>query len=70
MLSIADVDNPCSEFDHGTPLHIAASNLAYEATKILVQNGADTTLKDDLGRSPAGKYDTISHSKTKYHTVN
>lgn len=47
-----DVDSTCSEFDNGTVLHIAASNLAYEAIKVLLQNGANPTLKDDKGRIP------------------
>ncbi|KAI8786616.1 CAP-Gly domain-containing linker protein 3 [Biomphalaria glabrata] len=47
-----DIDSTCSEFEHGTALHIAASNLAHEACKVLLQNGANPTLKDDLGRMP------------------
>ncbi|XP_059153165.1 CAP-Gly domain-containing linker protein 3-like isoform X2 [Physella acuta] len=47
-----DIDSTCSEFEHGTALHIAASNLAHEACKILLQNGANPSLKDDLGRMP------------------
>ncbi|BFY99568.1 hypothetical protein BsWGS_02608 [Bradybaena similaris] len=47
-----DIDSTCSEFEHGTALHIAASNLAHEACKILLQNGANSSLKDDLGRMP------------------
>jgi len=47
-----DVESPCAEFDHGTPLHIAAANMCLEAVKVLLQNGANPTSKDDLGRSP------------------
>ncbi|KAL5015773.1 hypothetical protein ScPMuIL_005362 [Solemya velum] len=47
-----DVDSICSEFDNGSTLHIAASNLASEAVRFLIQNGANVTLKDDLGRTP------------------
>lgn len=47
-----DIDSTCSEFEHGTALHIAASNLAHGAIKVLVQNGANPGLKDDLGRIP------------------
>ncbi|XP_071142130.1 CAP-Gly domain-containing linker protein 3-like isoform X1 [Mytilus galloprovincialis] len=47
-----DVDSICSEFDNGGVLHIAASNLAYEAIKVLLQNGANPSLKDDKGRTP------------------
>ncbi|KAK7099935.1 CAP-Gly domain-containing linker protein 3-like isoform X2 [Littorina saxatilis] len=61
-----DIDSTCSEFEHGTALHIAASNLAHEAIKVLVQNGANPGLKDDLGRIPidsvpdAANFDTDS----------
>ncbi|XP_060081440.1 CAP-Gly domain-containing linker protein 4-like isoform X1 [Ylistrum balloti] len=47
-----DIDSTCSEFDHGSSLHIAASNLAYEAVKVLLQNGANPMMKDDMGRGP------------------
>ncbi|GAB1605413.1 CAP-Gly domain-containing linker protein 3-like isoform X3 [Argonauta hians] len=47
-----DIDHTCSEFDHGSALHIAASNVAYNAVKVLQQNGANTYMKDDLGRYP------------------
>lgn len=47
-----DIDSTCSEFENGTSLHIAASNLAHEAIKVLLQNGANHGLKDDLGRAP------------------
>lgn len=47
-----DIDNTCSEFDHGSSLHIAASNVAYNAVKVLLQNGANPYMKDDLGRQP------------------
>lgn len=50
----ADIDSPCTEFEKGTPLHIAASNLSLETTKVLLQNGANTGIKDDLGRTPLG----------------
>ena len=50
------MDSPCSEFDSGTPLHIAASNLSVEAVKVLLQNGANPHVKDDLGRTPLGEY--------------
>jgi ankyrin repeat protein len=51
----ADIDSTCSEFENGTALHIAASNLAHEAIKVLIQNGANPSLKDDLGRIPLGE---------------
>ena len=55
FLCVVDVDSPCAEFDHGTPLHIAASNLSVEAVRVLLQNGANPHAKDDLGRTPLGK---------------
>ena len=54
FILILDVDSICSEFDNGGVLHIAASNLAYEAVKVLLQNGANPLLKDDKGRTPLG----------------
>ncbi|KAL8625698.1 hypothetical protein ACOMHN_043973 [Nucella lapillus] len=48
-----DIESTCAEFEDGTSLHIAASNLAHEAIKVLIQNGADVSRKDDLGRTPA-----------------
>ncbi|KAL4236501.1 CAP-Gly domain-containing linker protein 4 [Mactra antiquata] len=47
-----DIDSRCSEFDNGTALHIAASNLAHEAVKVLLQNGANSLVKDDMDRKP------------------
>ncbi|ESP02457.1 hypothetical protein LOTGIDRAFT_224824 [Lottia gigantea] len=47
-----DIDSPCAEFDQGTVLHIAASNLAHEAIKVLLHNGANPSLQDDLNRLP------------------
>lgn len=51
-----DIDSTCSEFDHGSALHIAASNLACEAVKVLLQNRANSALRDDVGRMPLGQY--------------
>ncbi|XP_052256727.1 CAP-Gly domain-containing linker protein 3-like isoform X3 [Dreissena polymorpha] len=47
-----DINSRCAEFDNGTPLHIAASNLAHEAVKVLLQNGANSHLKDSMDRKP------------------
>ncbi|XP_054707616.1 CAP-Gly domain-containing linker protein 4-like [Uloborus diversus] len=47
-----DIDSPCREFDGGSPLHIAATNLCTEAAKVLLENQADVTLKDYVGRTP------------------
>ena len=52
---IPDVDSPCVAFDRGTPLHIAAANLAVDAARCLVQNGANPHIRDDLQRTPLGK---------------
>lgn len=49
-----DIDSRCTEFDNGTALHIAASNLAHEAVKVLLQNGANSLIKDDMDRRPLG----------------
>jgi ankyrin repeat protein len=49
-----DIDSRCTEFDNGTALHIAASNLAHEAVKVLLQNGANSLVKDDMDRKPLG----------------
>ncbi|CAH1243559.1 CLIP3 [Branchiostoma lanceolatum] len=47
-----DVDNLCQEYDNGTPLHIATTNLCFEAARCLLQHGADPTIKDSAGRTP------------------
>ena len=54
ILFCLDVDTPCSDFDHGTPLHICATHLGLDTAKVLLQNGANPRLKDDLGRVAAG----------------
>lgn len=46
------IDDQCRDFDGGTPLHIAASNMCLESTRILLNNGANILLKDDLNRTP------------------
>ncbi|XP_073243048.1 CAP-Gly domain-containing linker protein 3-like isoform X2 [Porites lutea] len=48
--SARDVDIRCKEFDNGTSLHIAASNLCLEGAKCLLQHGADASLRDKLNR--------------------
>lgn len=50
-----DIDSPCEQSDHGTPLHITATNLGVNSAKVLLQNGADPHATDDLGRTPCGK---------------
>ncbi|CAD5112228.1 DgyrCDS1458 [Dimorphilus gyrociliatus] len=47
-----DIDAPCSIYENGGPLHIAAINLSIECARLLIAMGADCTLKDDLGRIP------------------
>ncbi|XP_064382519.1 CAP-Gly domain-containing linker protein 4-like isoform X2 [Halichondria panicea] len=42
----------CSEFNGGNGLHIAASNFALSATKVLIRYGADGSLKDRDGKQP------------------
>ncbi|XP_075060484.1 CAP-Gly domain-containing linker protein 4 [Mixophyes fleayi] len=48
-----DVDATCSDFDFGTALHIAASNLCQGAVKALLEYGANPAFRDDRGRVPA-----------------
>jgi len=55
-----DVDSPCSEFDGGTPLHIAAQNLAVETAKVLLANAAYPFAVDFNGKQPLGKSSLIS----------
>ncbi len=39
------MDTPCSEYEDGTALHIAASNLSTEAAKVLLAFGADPEVR-------------------------
>ncbi|KAM4042918.1 CAP-Gly domain-containing linker protein 4 [Anomaloglossus baeobatrachus] len=48
-----DVDATCSDFDFGTALHIAASNLCLGAVKALLEYSANPVFRDDRGRVPA-----------------
>ena len=47
-----DVDSGCVEYESGTALHIAASNISLAAARVLLKFGADTEACDDLGRKP------------------
>ncbi|XP_054652733.1 CAP-Gly domain-containing linker protein 4-like isoform X2 [Dunckerocampus dactyliophorus] len=47
-----DVDATCSDFDFGTALHIAASNLCTSAVTCLLELGANPAFKDDKGQYP------------------
>lgn len=48
----ADVDTHCVEYENGTALHIAASNLSLGAARVLLKFGANLEAIDDLGRRP------------------
>ncbi|RXM28759.1 CAP-Gly domain-containing linker protein 3 [Acipenser ruthenus] len=48
-----DVDATCSDFDFGTALHIAASNLCVRAVKCLLEHGANPAFRNDRGQTPA-----------------
>ncbi len=47
-----DVNSTCSEYENGSALHIAASNLSVEAARTLISFGANLELLDDLARCP------------------
>ena len=61
----ADVDTTCVEYENGSALHIAATNLCLGAARVLLKFGADLEATDDLGRKPiecipdAANYDLI-----------
>lgn len=44
-LIFAEVDATCSDFDFGTALHIAASNLCTSAVKCLLEMGANPAFR-------------------------
>ncbi|XP_076015502.1 CAP-Gly domain-containing linker protein 4 [Genypterus blacodes] len=48
-----EVDATCSDFDFGTALHIAASNLCTSAVKCLLELGANPAFRNDRGQCPA-----------------
>ncbi|XP_048830050.1 CAP-Gly domain-containing linker protein 4-like isoform X2 [Brienomyrus brachyistius] len=48
-----EVDATCSDFDFGTALHIAASNLCVSAVKCLLEMGANPAFRNDKGQCPA-----------------
>ncbi|XP_032780625.1 CAP-Gly domain-containing linker protein 4 isoform X1 [Daphnia magna] len=64
-----DIDSPCNEYENGSALHIAAHNLAVNSALVLVEFGANTKLKDNLGRTPlecipdGSKYEHIPHTE-------
>ena len=51
-----DIDTACNEHENGSPLHIAAANLALSSARVLVQFGANLKLKDNLARTPFGMF--------------
>ena len=68
LVFIPDVNVPCKEFDNGTSLHIAASNLCLEGAKCLVSL-ADLLLGNKTGQfqenHPSQKnYLLVFHIKT------
>uniref|UniRef100_A0A3Q3IAJ2 CAP-Gly domain-containing protein n=1 Tax=Monopterus albus TaxID=43700 RepID=A0A3Q3IAJ2_MONAL len=48
-----DVDATCSDFNFGTALHIAASNLCMSAVKCLLELGANPAFRNEKGQCPA-----------------
>ncbi|XP_067311071.1 CAP-Gly domain-containing linker protein 4 isoform X4 [Pseudorasbora parva] len=48
-----EVDATCCDFDFGTALHIAASNLCTSAVKCLLELGANPAFRNDKGQCPA-----------------
>ncbi|KAL7872910.1 hypothetical protein AOLI_G00119810 [Acnodon oligacanthus] len=48
-----EVDATCSDFDFGTALHIAASNLCTSAVRCLLELGANPAFRNDKGQCPA-----------------
>ncbi|KAF0876501.1 CLIP3 protein, partial [Crocuta crocuta] len=47
------VNSTCSDFNHGSALHIAASNLCLGAAKCLLEHGANPALRNRKGQVPA-----------------
>lgn len=47
------LNSTCSDFNYGTALHIAASNLCLGAAKCLLEHGANPTVRNERGQVPA-----------------
>ncbi|KAK1150763.1 CAP-Gly domain-containing linker protein 3-like isoform X1 [Acipenser oxyrinchus oxyrinchus] len=47
------LNSTCSDFHHGTSLHIAASNLCLGAVKCLLEHGANPTVRNSKGQGPS-----------------
>uniref|UniRef100_A0A674II24 CAP-Gly domain-containing protein n=1 Tax=Terrapene triunguis TaxID=2587831 RepID=A0A674II24_9SAUR len=52
-LCLAVLNSTCSDFNHGTALHIAASNLCLGAVKCLLEHGANPAVRNSKGQVPA-----------------
>lgn len=55
ILTIANrslLNDRCTDFDSGTPLHIAASNLCLDSLRILLSHGANPFIRNNLMRTP------------------
>ncbi|TRY55543.1 hypothetical protein DNTS_003666 [Danionella cerebrum] len=50
---LGEVDATCSDFDFGTALHIAASNLCTSAVRCLLELGANPAFRNEKGQCPA-----------------
>ncbi|XP_034530170.1 CAP-Gly domain-containing linker protein 4-like isoform X2 [Notolabrus celidotus] len=50
---LGEVDATCSDFDFGTSLHIAASNLCISSVKCLLELGANPAFRNEKGQCPA-----------------
>nr|DBA20672.1 TPA: hypothetical protein GDO54_017431 [Pyxicephalus adspersus] len=46
------LNSTCSDFNHGTALHIAASNLCLGAVKCLLEHGANPSVRNSNGQVP------------------
>lgn len=54
LLTISDrqcLDDVSHDYNGGTPLHIAATNLCIDSVKVLLKHGADVLFKDELDRT-------------------
>ncbi|CAL8350169.1 unnamed protein product [Arctogadus glacialis] len=47
------LNSTCSDFSHGTALHIAASNLCLGSVRCLLEHGASPVVRNDKGQGPA-----------------
>ncbi|MBN3281744.1 CLIP4 protein, partial [Polyodon spathula] len=48
FFDVTDADGPCSDFDFGTVMHIAASNLCVPAVKCLLEHGAKSACRVNI----------------------